>query len=272
MPIPTGISASRGSAILGVNKYKSPLVAWLELMEQLKPGFCAGNGYELPKRGDEWSEPLDPKMASIRWGHAFEDAICDLVGGITERELYIENNTHGFPMTCHLDGMKNGRVQENKTAFDMAFKMGWGEPGSDMIPESYQTQVQHQMYLTGINNADVNVLVFPKSPAEWEKMGYKIGDADHQTVYYKKDNFSCSYSTTRFAEDLQDIGYFHKFHVQSNPATQKAMIENYKLFWNDNVLKEVPPPVNGYDDIKWLIAAPEGEIEASKEMKELWSE
>ena len=86
MPIPIGISASRGSAILGVNKYKSPLVAWLEIMEQLHPGFVEGNGYYLEPRGNEWGEPLDPKMAAIRWGHGFENAITDLTGGITDRE------------------------------------------------------------------------------------------------------------------------------------------------------------------------------------------
>jgi predicted phage-related endonuclease len=270
--LPQGISASRGSAVLGVNKYKSPLVAWLEIMEQLKPGFCANNGYETPERVDPWAEPLNPKHASLRWGLAFENSIVDLVGGITGREKYYETYKHGFPMTCHLDGLKNGIVQENKTAFDMAFKMGWGEPGSDMIPESYQVQVQHQMYLAGINNADVNVLVFPKSPAEWEKMGYKIEKEADFFMGIQHPNNGALESFPEFAGKLRDLGYFHKYHVKANPETQAAIIDRYVEFWNENVLKEVPPPVQGYDDIKWLIAAPEGEIEASNEMKELWSE
>lgn len=271
MPIPTGISASRGAAIFNLTpKYKSPLVAWIELMEQLQPGFCAANGYELPVRIPEWEEPLNPKMASIRFGHAFEDAICDLTGGITDREKFYQNDSHGFPMTCHIDGLKNGRVQENKTAFDMAFKMGWGEPGTDMVPESYQVQIQQQLYLTGLKHGDFNVLVFPKSPAEWERMGYRVKLVNGRFLVFLNNHKHSS--TNDFAFNLSLLGYFHHFHVESNPSTQKTMIENYKLFWNDNVLKEVPPPVNGYDDIKWLIAAPEGEIEASKEMKELWSE
>lgn len=257
MPTPTGISASRGSAILGINKYKSPLVGWLEIMEQLYPGFCATNGYVLEPRRDEWGEPLDPKMASIRWGHAFEDAICDLTGGVTDREKVYSTDKHGFPMTCHLDGLKGERVQENKTAFDMAFRMGWGEPGSDMVPEAYQVQIQQQLYLTGLEWGDFNVLVFPRFPGEWEKMGYKI-DFGLGVINCPDGGIEILYS---WAAKLRDLGYFHQYHVQSNPATQKKMIENYKLFWNDNILKETPPPVNGYDDIKWLIAAPEGEIQ-----------
>ncbi len=268
MPTPTGISASRGSAVLGVNKYKSPLVAWMEIMEQLKPGFCGSNGYVLEARRDEWGEPLDPKMASIRWGHGFEDAICDLTGGITDREKVFQTDKHGFPMTCHLDGLKNNRVQENKTAADMAFRMGWGEPESDMVPLEYAVQIQQQLNLTGLEWGDFNVLVFPRFPGEWEKMGYRIKE-NGKMIYLPNGESKFLF---HFANQLKMLGYFHQYHVQSNPATQKKMIENYKLFWNDNVLKETPPPVNGYDDIKWLIAAPEGEIEASEEMRDLWSE
>lgn len=268
MPQPIGISASRGAAILGVNKYKSPLYAWLEIMEQRNPGFCKANGFYLPLRGDEWGEPLDPKMAPIRWGHGFEDAICDLSGGITDREAFYQNDSFGFPMTCHIDGLKDGRVQENKTAFDMAFKMGWGEPGTDMVPDAYQVQVQHQMSLTGIRQADVNVLVFPKSPAEWERMGYRI---DMKMGMMLKDGNGVDFLGV-FAKKLVSLGYFHRYRVSANPSVQKKMIENYRLFWNDNVMKETPPPVSGYDDIKWMFASPEGEIEATEEMLSLWSE
>lgn len=265
---PIGISASRGSGILGVNKYKSPLVSFLEIMEQLKPGFCAHHGYQAPEKVDPWAEPLNPKHASLRWGLGFEDAITDIVGGITERERLYENHDNSFPMTCHIDGLKNGRVQENKTAFEMAFKMGWGEPLSDMVPESYQVQIQHQLYLTGLEYGDFNVLVFPKPPAEWEKMGYRV---DMNMGMMMKNGNGVDFLGA-FAQKLATLGYFHQYHVQSNPATQKEMIDRYRAFWNDCVLKETHPPVNGYDDIKWLISSPEGEIEANEIMRDAWEE
>ena len=266
MPIPVGIGASRGAAVLGLSKFKSPLAAWLEIMEARKPGFCEANGYELPRAGDEWGEPLDPKMAPIRWGHAFETAICDMVGGITDREQFLVHPDHDF-ITCHLDGLKDDRVQENKTAFDMAFKMGWGKPGSAEIPDGYQIQVQHQMLLAGVDRADVNVLVFPKSPAQWEAEGYRVGPYGRAV---QKDNDL--FVTFGWAVALKKLGFFHQFHVEANQMLQKEIVDRYLAFWVDNVVREMPPPIEGYSDIKWLFPSPEGEIEASTEIAELWSE
>lgn len=267
---PSNLSASRGSAILGVNKYKSPLVGWLEIMEDRQPGFCNGNGYMKPAKKDPWTEPLDPKAAALRWGLVFEDPICDLIGGITDREKAFIHPKHDF-LTCHIDGTKQNRLQENKTAFDMVFRMGYGEPGSAMIPEGYQVQGQHQSMCSGINNFDLNVLVFPRPPAEWEKMGYRIKSDKIKFDMMHKPNGRI-YPISKFAQNLNSLGYFHRFHCPANPAAQKLMLKTYLHFWHENVLKETPPPVQGYDDIKYLIAAPEGEIKASSEMKELWQE
>ena len=100
---PVGISASRGAAILGLSKYKSPLLAWLEIMEQKIPGFCNNNGYMKPERIDPWLEPLNPKSASLRWGLGFEDAINNLVGGVTDREkVAVGGHSYGAFMTANL--------------------------------------------------------------------------------------------------------------------------------------------------------------------------
>jgi len=264
--LPIGLSASRGSAILGLSRYKSALVAWLEIMESRKPGFCSLSGYKMPERIDPWKEPLDPKTAPLRWGLGSEGAICEIVGGITDREKAFSHPDHDF-ITCHIDGLKNGNIQENKTAFDMAFKMGWGEPESDMIPIDYQVQVQHQMMCSNIRKTDVNVLVFPKAPAEWEKQGYAI-DIHGNLVF----DLEFDIGTKSFAKSLYQLGFFHHYHTESNPTIQKEILDRYLCFWNDNVSKETPPPVNGYDDIKWLIPSPEGEIEANERIRELWSE
>lgn len=288
---PISLSASRGAAILGVSKYRSPLQAWLEIMESMKPGFCDGNGFLTPVRKDPWAEPHDPKLASLRWGLAFEDAICELVGGITDREAAFACPDDDF-ITCHIDGLKKDvpgkppgiRLQENKTAMEMAYKMGWGDPGTEMIPIDYTTQINHQMMCTGITEADVNVLVFPKAPAEWEKQGYRVrigglmqNEISHFCHILKttdnpntfEEQFNGIY---QWAKNLGGMGYFHKYHVIANPAAQKEMLDRYREFWHVNVEKEIPPPVQGYNDIKWLIASPEGELEASQEIKEAWSE
>jgi len=268
---PVNISASRGSAILGLSKYKSPFVAWLELMEFRIPGFCKVHGYKIPEKKDPWAEPLDPKLAPLRWGLAFENSICSLVGNITNREKAYQHPEHNF-ITCHIDGLKNVdgtiNLQENKTAFDMAFKMGWGEPETDMIPLNYQVQVQHQMACTGIENTDVNVLVFPTAPADWEKQGFRINKYS-DSIWKNGAGYITLFA---WAEMLKELGYFHKYHVTSSKSAQKEIIDRYLAFWNDCVLRDNEPPVNGYDDIKWLIPSPEGEIEADERITELWSE
>lgn len=264
--LPVNLSASRGSAILGISKYKSSLIAWLEIMEERNPGFCNAHGYKMLEKIDPWETPYNPDTAPLRWGLAFENSICALVGGITDREKLFIHPDHDF-LTCHIDGLKNVKIQENKTAYQMAFNLGWGEPGSDMIPIDYQAQVQHQAACSGIKEIDVNVLVFPKSPKEWEDAGYEI-DMENKSII-SKTGYS---SINEFACSLFMLGFFYQYHVKANKKVQKEMIDRYLLFWNDNVLKEVPPPVNGYNDIKWLIPSPEGEIEADERIRELWAE
>ncbi|MCK5600682.1 YqaJ viral recombinase family protein [Candidatus Pacearchaeota archaeon] len=273
---PSLISASRGAAILGQSKYKSPLEVYLEIQEERKQGYCGLNGFLKPERIDPWIEPLNPKHAALRFGLAFEDSICDLVGGVTDREKFYTHPNHDF-ITCHIDGLKKHgntqRLQENKTAFDMVYRKNWGDPGTDMIPADYQIQVHHQSMCSGITGIDVNVLVFPRPPAEWEKMGYKITpflNGNYGITFPDKTNVGVRLS--EWAENLQALGYFHKYHIEANPTTQQDILERYLAFWNDNILKEVPPPVNGYDDIKWLIDSPCGEIEADEETRALWSE
>jgi len=261
-----GISASKGDAVLGISKYKSKFKAWLEIMEQREPGFCFKNGHETPERIDPWEEPLNPKYAPLRWGLALEDSICDLVGNVTNREKVYKHKDYDW-ISCHVDGEKNGRNQENKTAFDMAFKMSWGEPESDMIPKGYMIQVQHQMLLTGQEWTDLNVLVFPRSQSEYEKLGYRV---NMHNEMYLNGKFHCT--LLEFAQNLKQLGYFHQYHVKADPELQQQILDEYLDFWNNNVLKQIEPEINGESDIKWLISSPEGEIEATEEMANLWSE
>jgi len=60
-------------------------------------------------------------------------------------------------MIFHPDGItEDGRVFEAKTARSAD---GWGEPGSAEIPVEYFAQVQHGLFVTGLEIADVAVLV-----------------------------------------------------------------------------------------------------------------
>jgi predicted phage-related endonuclease len=60
-------------------------------------------------------------------------------------------------MLCHPDGVTDdGRLFEAKNTRSAD---GWGEPGTDEIPAEYVVQVQHNMAVTGLEVADVAVLI-----------------------------------------------------------------------------------------------------------------
>lgn len=60
-------------------------------------------------------------------------------------------------MRANLDGIADdGRVVEFKTS---SKSDGWGEVGTDEIPDYYMTQVQHYLAVTGVKTADVAVLI-----------------------------------------------------------------------------------------------------------------
>jgi hypothetical protein len=265
---PFGISASRGSAFLGVNPYKSPVEAFVEIMEERIPGFCAAHGYVAPVKKDPFADPLDPKQASLRWGTAFESGICSIAGVFVDRErVYTGEGDLDF-LSCHIDGRDTfAMLNENKTVFSMAYKSGWGAPGTDLVPAYHQVQAQHQMKLTKDTRAILNALIFPIAPAEWEKAGFTVTPAG---FIYR--NGKAVDTATSWAQNLFNMGFFAKYELTANERAQKEMTDRYRFIWENYILKETPPPATVADDIKWLFALPEGEIEASDEIRELWQE
>lgn len=264
---PIAISASRGAAILGISKYKTPVEVWLEIMEDRQPGFTEKNGYNKPEKRDPW-EPDTPDLAPLRWGLAFEDAICDFVGDVTDREkLFTHKN--GF-LTCHVDGILRKAIIENKTTNPISYRKSWGEPGTDLISDDCQVQVQHQMICSGMNDAFVNVLVFPKMQCEFEADGWEIEKVKNRIYLISPDTVAIKQSEILL--DLDLLGFFHEYKITANKKLQEEMISRYTDFWNNHILTETPPPAQTPKDLQWLIPSPTGEIEATEIIRELWSE
>jgi hypothetical protein len=260
---PTGISASRGAAVLGLSPWSTPLEAWSKIMEERQPGFCLAHGIVPP-------EP--PDNAAIRWGNAFEDSVIELAElerkqPIGAREAFFEV-AGDTPITCHVDGIygskigparKDAPLHEGKTTSIFAFREKWGEPGSDRIPQEYAVQVQHQMICTGAKSAVVSVLVFPKRVEEFEAVGCEATSRD-------------TWRPITWAVILKEMGYFHQYEIQANPSTQAEMIEAYRAFWHDNVLNETPPNPENWKDILSLYPEPKGTVIASPEQVRLATE
>lgn len=140
----TGVGGSDVAAILGLSKYKTPLQVYQE------------------KRGE--IEPQADNDA-MRWGRYLEPVVRQAYADETGNEVRVIDQLVRHPiyehMIANLDGFvipETGprRVFEAKTARTAD---GWGEPGSDQIPQPYLLQVQHYMAVTGFVVADVAVLI-----------------------------------------------------------------------------------------------------------------
>lgn len=272
-------SASRVSAIIGLNQYKTPVEAWQELMEEFKPGFNAERGYVLP-------EP--PDSAAIRWGWAFEDPIIKLAEEreqdmIIGRECLSTLETGDITLSCHIDGEFNkhfskgpgcgGRIlHEGKTTNSRAFysikeeKRRWGEPGTDETPEEYQIQGAVQRICTGAELVKLSVLVFPKPQQEFEDEGWVV-DRSGDRYLLNHDKYATVYPS-EWARPLMQQGFFHTYNLPSNPELETTIIKAIQDFHKNHILTEIPPPAEKYEDVRRLLTNPIGTIIATPDLKE----
>ena len=270
-PIKATISGSSSSTVLGLNKYQSTFQFWLKTMEDLEPGFCDKNGYLYEKFDGN---------AATRFGHAFELANIEITENklgcvITDQERVFTETYNGVPLSSHVDGLIeiDGKTVlfEGKTTTERAFNSKW-DIATNGIPKVYMTQLQHNMFLSGTDEAIISVLVFPFVPADMEKKGYEVCIEDGEYFICHKDVDIAFDVFTDWAEPLSLMGYHHIFKIKRDEELIQEMLNRYESFWTNHVLTKTPPSITGYDDIKHLIASPSGEIEATEEMKELWSE
>lgn len=136
----TGIGGSDVGPILGLSPYRTPLEVFRD------------------KRGEIEDRP---ETAPMRWGNLLEPVVRQEYSNVTGRDVLmpdgiLRHDRHHF-MLANLDGFTtDGRIYEGKTA---RTAQGWGEPGTDEIPQGYLFQVQHYMLVTGYQLADVAVLI-----------------------------------------------------------------------------------------------------------------
>jgi putative phage-type endonuclease len=144
-----GIGASDVAAIMGISPWKTAFQVYQEKRKEAK----------------DWqgSEATD-------WGSRMEPAIRQWYSDQTGRSVRLPDKvmfSTQYPfMLATLDGFTDdGRIVEIKTARS---SHGWGEPGTNEIPDYYALQVQHQMIITGFKVADVPVSIAGGSPVLYE--------------------------------------------------------------------------------------------------------
>jgi len=250
--LPSKISGSRASAILGLNAFKTPVSVWMDIVEELEPGFCEANGYK---------REIFEGNAATELGNAAEGPIIEFLetesaedGGkylIFNQEKAFVHPDYDF-LTCHIDGQITHReLFEGKTTNAITFSNKWGEPGTDKIPTEYQCQVQHNMAVARLPRAFVTVLVFPRRQDE-------IAQLENENIDWEQ-----------WVSTLADLGYFHEYRIQANPEVQKKIIAAEVDFWETYVIPRVPPEAVDYSDVRALFTAPKGTILADERIESL---
>lgn len=144
-----GVGGSDIAAIMGLSPFKTAYQVYQEKRKEVKDW-----------QGNEATD----------WGKRMEPALRQWYSDVTGRcvrtpEKIITNSKYPF-MLASLDGFTDDpRGVEIKTARS---QKGWGEPGTNEIPDYYLLQVQHYMAVTEFPVFDVPVSIAGGSPAIYE--------------------------------------------------------------------------------------------------------
>ncbi len=135
----TGIGGSDAAAVLGLSPWRTPYDVYAEKIGEGDP---------------------QPENEAMRWGTLLEPVIrrryAEIIGlAVHERPLI--RSGHYEWLICHPDGIvDDGRLLEIKTA---RTSEGYGEPGTDEVPQHYLLQVHHNLIATAAPRADLAVLI-----------------------------------------------------------------------------------------------------------------
>jgi len=138
------INGTDAGTIMGCNRYSNPYELWLiKTGRKDKPEFV-------------WEE-------SVQWGIRLEEAILDHVcnaelSGLqpkdSYRQVWLQNDAFGFPMTGYADYFDGSNLIEIKTA--NSFALAEWESG---VPMNYYWQVIHYLIASGLQRGFIACLV-----------------------------------------------------------------------------------------------------------------
>ncbi|HBZ09152.1 MAG TPA: hypothetical protein DEO65_04580 [Bacillus bacterium] len=157
-----GVGGSDAAAIVGLNKWKSPVAVYLEKVGQA---------------------PEDEAGEAAYWGNVMEDIVAQEFAKRTgmkvrKRNAILKHSEHSF-MLANVDRLIVGEREglECKTASEY-LKDSWMD---DEVPAAYLIQCQHYMAVTGYEAWWIAVLV------GGNKFIYKKVDRDEELIQYLID-------------------------------------------------------------------------------------
>ena len=141
----SGIGASEAPAAVGMSRWESPMSLWARKLrlvpeQEQSPAMLLG-------------ELMEPVLAELYERQTGER--------LRRRKQLLRHPEHAF-MLASLDRVRTGRriVELKHTASGQ----GYGEPGTDEVPDEVLVQVVHQMAVLDAPEADVAVLVGGRAP------------------------------------------------------------------------------------------------------------
>jgi putative phage-type endonuclease len=232
----TGLGGSDIAQVLGLSRFGGPMDVFMQ------------------KR--RLSAPL-VETAPMRWGKLLEEPIAREYATITGRKVFRKSATirhRNYPyLFAHIDRKAKGpgeptRVLECKTASTFMVS-DFGEPGTDEVPDDYLLQVQHYLGVTGLEIADLAVLiggqkfgiyVIPRDDemiAEIHAEAVRFWTEHVETGTPPEVDGSSAwkdYATSRFVDagkevevtpELEALAYEYKAHTAAEKASKEAKEE-----------------------------------------------
>ena len=210
-----GIGASEAAIVMGLNKYISPYQLWLIKTGQAEPEDIS----DLPQ---------------VYWGNMHEDNIATHYAKLTNCEVKrvpetLYHKDYQF-ILCHLDREVVGQRKILECKFAMFARDEWGTSDSDIVPIHYIIQVQHQLAVTGYEEADLAVL---------------IGGWDYRIYHFKRDE-------KIIEKIIEELSIFWKC-VEDKvppPLRDRTDVQLAYPFNNDKIIEAEPEIVKAIEEFR----------------------
>ncbi len=222
-----GLGGSDAAAIVGASSYKTPYDIYLEKTE-FKEDFV-----ETPaQRRGRILEPLVRKLYEIKTGNQ-----------VTILKDTLHHKKYSF-ILGHVDGFVKSEnvICEFKTANNFQ-KDNWGQEGSDEIPLTHRIQCAQYEAIMEVQRTDVGLL---------------IGSEDYLNHLVKTIDQVDPYT-------IVDTPNFRIYHYYRSSSVEAKLIERERGFWNDHVMKRIPPLPQTQEDISSMFPQSDNTVLTAKD-------
>jgi len=145
MASPLMIRASAVGAVLGLSKFQSPLT----LYHRMRGEIPEQPDNELLKEGRYFEDAI-ARIAADKFGFELRQGLDHPVGEIDEGMGWLLTDgeiLNGHPDRYFVIDGKVGVLEIKQTRYGEVGHGGWGDPGTDQVPDDYWFQVQTYIYL-----------------------------------------------------------------------------------------------------------------------------